>query len=49
MQADFVVGKNTYLPEKTNMTGWRIPMFNRKYINSCMVGVQAMHTSFRGG
>ena len=22
----------TYTPHKTNMTGWKVPMFNRKYI-----------------
>ena len=49
MQADFFIGKNTYMPEKNSMTGWRIPVFNRKYINSCMENFQAMHMSFRGG
>ena len=38
-----------YTPLKTNMTGWKIPMFNRKYINSFMVDFPASHVSFRVG
>ena len=27
-----------FTPQKANMTGWNIPIFNRKYIDSFMVG-----------
>ena len=30
--------KGVYTPELTNMTGWKITMFNRKYTSSFMVG-----------
>ena len=36
-------------PWKTNMIGWKIPMFNRKYNDSFMVDFPASHVSFFGG
>ena len=35
-------------PLKTNMTGWKIPVLNRKYIDSFMVDFPASHVSFQG-
>ena len=35
-------------PPKTNMTGWKIPMFNRIHTSSFMVDVPASHVVFLG-
>ena len=39
--------RNTRAPLKTNMIGWKIPMFNRKYIFKWRIF--HCHVSFRGG
>ena len=36
-------------PLKTNEWHWKIPIFNRKYIDSFMVDFPASHVSFRAG
>ena len=38
----------TYTPEFTNMTGWKIAIFNRIHTSSFMVDFLASHVSFLG-